>query len=84
MSNVHNLKTWTSFFRDIKNGTKNFEVRVNDRDYNIGDTLILEEFDPIKEVYTGAWIPKEIIYKLDDIRFVKENFVILGMKDIKF
>lgn len=84
MAKVHYLKTWTPFFKDIKNGIKNFEVRKNDRDYEVGDTLILEEFEPTTEKYTGAWIPKEIIYKLDDTRFVKENFIILGLKSIKF
>lgn len=84
MAEVHHLKTWTPYFRDIQSGFKNFEVRKNDRSFEIGDTLILEEFDQIKEKYTGAWIPKQITYKLDDTRFVKEGFVILGMKDIKF
>lgn len=84
MANVHYLKTWTQFFNDIKSGIKQFEIRKNDRNFEVGDTLILEEFDPVKERYTGAWMPKLIIYKLDDARFIKENFVVLGMKDIKF
>lgn len=82
--NVHNLKTWTQFFKDVKSGIKQFEVRKNDRNYQVGDTLILEEFDPIKQRKTGAWIPKRVTYILSDAQFVKEGFVILGMKDIKF
>lgn len=84
MANVHHLKTWTPYFKDVQIGKKQFEVRKNDRDYQVGDTLILEEFNPDKEIKTGAWIPKLIVYKLDDKRFVKEGFVILGMQDIKF
>lgn len=83
MSQVHNLKIWTQFFTDVKSGAKPFEVRKNDRDYEVGDTLILDEFDPNTEKYTGAWIPKLVTYKLDDPRFVKEGFVILGLQDIK-
>ncbi len=81
--NVHYLKTWTQFFKDVQSGAKNFEIRKNDRNFQVGDTLILEEFDPVKKVCTGAWIPKLITYKLNDSRFVKEGFVALGMKDIK-
>jgi hypothetical protein len=83
VANVHHLKTWTPYFKDIKSGVKQFEVRRNDRDYQVGDTLILDDFNPITERHSGAWIPKLIIYKFDDIRFVKEGFVILGMEDIK-
>jgi ASC-1-like (ASCH) protein len=82
MSNVHHLKTWTPYFQDIKSGIKKFEVRKNDRDFQVGDTLILDDFNPITEKYTGAWIPKLITYKLEDERFVKGGFVILGVEDI--
>lgn len=82
MANVHNLKTWTPFFQDVKSGVKQFEVRKNDRDYEVGDTLILEEINPNTQRNTGAWIAKEVTYKLDDTRFVKDGFVILGMKDV--
>lgn len=84
MAKVHYLKTWTSFFKDVKSGIKQFEVRKNDRDFQVGDTLILEEFDPDTGMYLSGWIPKLVTYKLDDARFVKEGYVILGLKDIKF
>lgn len=84
LANVHYLKTEISYFSDVKNGIKPFEVRKNDRDYEVGDTLILEEFDPSKGTHTGAWVPQVVTYKLDDERFVKEGYVILGLKEIKF
>lgn len=80
---VHYLKTWTPYFNDVKAGNKPFEVRKNDRNFQVGDTLILEEYDPNKAVYTGAWIPQLITYKLDDTRFVKEGYVVLGIREIK-
>lgn len=83
MANVHYLKTWTTFFKDIRSGVKRFEVRKNDRDYQVGDTLILEEFNSITEKYTGAWVPEEVTYKLSDPQFVKKGYVILGIKEIK-
>lgn len=84
MAKVHHLKIGIEYFNDVKNGNKPFEVRRNDRDYEVGDTLILNDFNPSTETYSGDWIPKLITYKLDDPRFVKEGYVILGLQDIKF
>lgn len=83
MANVHYLKTWKPFFQDVKSGMKQFEVRKNDRDYQVGDTLILNEVDQNTEKHTGDWVAKSVVYKLDDTRFVKEGFIILGLQDIK-
>lgn len=59
---VHELKTLPEYFEAVKNGTKTFEVRYNDRDYKVGDTLILKEWD---EEYTGRKITCEVSYILD-------------------
>lgn len=83
MANVHYLKTWTPYFKDIKSGIKQFTARKNDRNYEVGDTLILEDFDPIRGKYTGAWIPELVVYKFDDVRLVKKGHVILGIREIK-
>lgn len=82
MANVHHLKSWTPYFQDIKSGVKKFDVRKNDRDFQVGDTLILNDFNENTGRYTGAWLPKQITCKLEDERFVKEGFVILGVEDI--
>ena len=46
---THNLKTWPSFFQAVKSKIKPFEIRENDRNFEVGDTLILEEFSPCPE-----------------------------------
>ncbi len=43
---LHRLKCWRSNFLDIVDGKKPFEVRVNDRDYRVGDILELWEWFP--------------------------------------
>ena len=45
---VHELKTWPEFFTAMWEGRKPFEVRENDREYGVGNTLYLREFDPCK------------------------------------
>lgn len=52
---THELKTWPSFFEAVERGTKTFECRKNDRDFAPGDTLILKEYDPAKEVAIDEW-----------------------------
>lgn len=47
---THKVKCWTQLFERVKDGIKPFDVRKNDRDYQAGDILVLEEFDPKKSV----------------------------------
>jgi Domain of unknown function (DUF3850) len=50
----HKVKSWPEFFEAILSGHKTHEVRrMTDRDYQVGDTLRLLEFDPGKGQYTG-------------------------------
>jgi hypothetical protein len=39
----HDLKIDTRHFEDVLSGDKTFEIRKNDRDYALGDVLILRE-----------------------------------------
>ena len=45
-SRRHELKTHPSVFDAVKDGRKTWEFRRNDRDFQVGDTLILEFYDP--------------------------------------
>lgn len=58
----HHVKSWTPFFQAIKEGTKTHELRVNDRDYKVGDILYLEEYEPFDGKYTGEKFPTVITY----------------------
>jgi hypothetical protein len=52
----HQLKTWPDYFSAVIDGTKTFELRINDRDYKVGDVLELQEYSPSafsKDDYSG-------------------------------
>jgi hypothetical protein len=74
----HYLKTVNPFFNDMSGGKKNFEVRFNDRNYNVGDVLHLQEFIP-PETLTGKELQAEVMYLLDDERFCKPGYVVMGL-----
>lgn len=50
---IHELKCWNEPFEEIISGKKKFEFRLNDRNYNVGDELQLNEWDPVRQKYTG-------------------------------
>lgn len=59
---VHELKIWPQFFIDAKSGAKPFEVRKDDRDYAVGDRLVLREWSPATQSFTGPWVRVLVTY----------------------
>ena len=49
------LKCWPEFFDSIIRGQKPWEVRKNDRNFQVGDVLLLKEWKPGVD-YTGRSI----------------------------
>ncbi len=85
----HKSKILPQYFKSVKEGSKPFEIRKNDRDYKVGDTLILQEWaefdNPIGEYakgfYTTREINKEITYILEGGQYgLEEGYCILGLK----
>lgn len=42
----HKLKIWPQYYVRVRDGSKTFEVRENDREFQSGDTVELMEWDP--------------------------------------
>lgn len=57
----HVLKTWPDVFQEISDGRKVHEYRKNDRDFQEGDVVLLREFEPAGERYTGRELPVRIM-----------------------
>jgi len=62
----HELKCNPEYFSRIAMRQKTFEIRKNDRDYQVGDTLILREYDP----KTGR-----VLYGVDDMLVAKVVYI---------
>ena len=80
---THDLKIERKYFDDVITERKRFEVRKNDRDYQVNDILSLNEYDKDKQVYTGRHISVKVLYILDDSAFLKEGYVVLSIAIIK-
>ena len=52
----HEIKSWPESFEAVYNHQKTFEVRQNDRSYHTGDYLLMFEWDPKTERYTGQHV----------------------------
>lgn len=83
---IHALKTEYQYFQDVIDGKKPFEVRCNDRNFMVGDFLALNELTSHPCDETGEHLPTgrccmvEVTYVLEDKRFVKDGYVVLGIR----
>jgi hypothetical protein len=60
---VHELKCWPQFFQAIKSGHKRHDLRrADDREFRVGDRLLLREYDPETRTYSGSTLVVEVTY----------------------
>ncbi|MFA6227643.1 MAG: DUF3850 domain-containing protein [Patescibacteria group bacterium] len=75
MATIHK-KIWPQYFSAVASGKKKYELRLNDFEVREGDVLVLEEWDPLTEKYTGRTIEKTVTYvgkfSLDKLFWPKE------------
>lgn len=65
----HELKTWPEYFDAIKRGDKTFEVRRDDRGFQVGDKLRLREWMPKTQRYSGREITADITFIMRNPQF---------------
>lgn len=77
----HRLKIAKMFFDAVDTGKKSFELRKNDRNYQIGDILELHEMSDGEE--TGRVTEKQVIYILEGFKGLEEGYCILGLSEVE-
>lgn len=80
---IHKLKILPKWFEDVVAGRKQFEIRKNDRNFQVGDEILLQEWEDGH--YTGREILKTIGYICfgDGTFGLSEGYCILGMEPSK-
>ena len=91
----HILKLNDRYFDAVANGIKTFEIRKNDRDYKVGDTLVLLDVDDNDKFLTYAdhnlginlnyEVKVAVTYILthDEFDGISEGYVVLGIRRVK-
>lgn len=77
---TYEVKTAPSYFEAAMAGKKMFELRKNDRNYQVGRKLLQKEFKDNE--YTGRELLQEITYLLEDYTGLEDGYCILGTKNI--
>lgn len=78
---TYNLKVWPEYFFAIVAQGKRFEVRLADRTYQVGDRMVLSEWDPIDQAYTGHSCTCTITYILPGGQHgIAEGYAVLGFR----
>jgi len=87
---VHALKIWPDYFDAVASNIKTFEVRKDDRKFAVGDTLLLREWNPKSESYTGRELVRSVSYVMHGMgnvgvigpaRGISLGFVVLALTD---
>lgn len=77
----HKIKIHPEHFSYVVSGLKTAEVRFNDRDYKEYDVILMEEFDPKTEKYTGRCARVVVSHVLSGYG-LKKKFVCISFKVI--
>ncbi len=85
----HELKTVPRYFYRLWDGSKKFEVRRNDRGFEVGDILILRESDVYVGQFEGGYSGREVVAKITYIfrlpeliklSMSQQEYVVMGIR----
>lgn len=74
---VHELKILPEHYQPVLDDLKKAELRKNDRDYQVGDHIVLKEWE--NGSYTGRQTGREIIH-IADVGSYLPGYVLLSVK----
>lgn len=81
----HQLKTWPAYFDAVWSKRKRFEIRKNDRNYQVGDELVLREYDPETDRYLGREVVARVTYRLPGGRLgIDPDYCVMSLKVLAY
>jgi hypothetical protein len=79
----HHLKTHPRPFWAVHSRMKRYEVRKNDRGFEIGDELVLEEYEEETKKYIGNTIRCAVVYMTEGGQYgLPADLVVMGIEII--
>lgn len=82
VNQVHDLKCWTASFQALRDLIKKFELRKNDRNYLVGDILLMREWNPDTK-YTGRFDYYRVTWILYSGFGLPEGFCIMSVNPVE-
>lgn len=84
----HELKIWPQYYQRVKEGSKTFEIRENDRGFQQGDSVVLREYDPDSinattkspKGYTGS---PDLEFKIGYVHVLDSSRVVFSLLPIQ-
>jgi len=84
---IHDVKSWPQYFQPVLLGKKVWEYRINDRDYHVGDLILMKEWVPEEDLspitnrnyFTGKWVLADITSVHGGLPGMKEGYCILNI-----
>ena len=80
MAQIHDLKILPEYYTAVNKGVKTYELRFDDRNYAVGDTLILREWE--NGQYTGRQLTATVTHVLKDFVGLTDGWAVLSIKKI--
>lgn len=83
---IHELKIFPEYFNKVISGEKTFEIRLNDRNFLVGDYIALNEFTT-----EGGYTGRSALYRITYVAghghppvALPDGYVILGIRPCVF
>ena len=82
---THELKILPEYFEPVLTGDKTFELRMDDRNFQVGDILVLKEWDSYKQSFTSRETKRVVKYKYTgkDSFGLSKGFCILALGEVE-
>ncbi|GAA3175948.1 DUF3850 domain-containing protein [Rhodococcus baikonurensis] len=80
---IHEIKLDRKWFDRVANGTKRVEIRRADRDYQIGDQLVMREYEMtiLADRYTEREVTVNVTHVLYSIPGLSADYVALSISN---
>lgn len=75
----HELKCWPEPFGQLASGIKTAEFRLDDRGFRAGDSLLLREWSPFSEKYSGRCLYALVTCKTTEFG-IPAGYAMLSLK----
>jgi hypothetical protein len=83
MRKVIQLKCISPFFQDVWDGKKKFEIREDNRNFEVGDHVFLNEYNSMSKTYLDRRLVIEITYLIRKTVCLKEGYCAFGIKILR-